>query len=110
MLNPLQLACLTHFGCGHDLTCTQAKQLRPKIMQQLLCEVQKPGGEITKIGGITKSRADWIKALESLLEFTYRICELAAESEGPFAMHCHPHVCGEDLACPPRRHYGRRMW
>jgi hypothetical protein len=111
MYNPLQLALLAKFGCNNgDLTCELAKQMRPKILQHLLCEALKPGGEIIKIGGVTKSRADYLKALESVLEMTYRVCELSAEAQGTFAMHCHPHVCGEDLACEPRRHYGRRMW
>lgn len=110
MFNPLQLALMHHFGCNGDLTCDLAKQMRPKIMQQILCEALKPGGEIIKIGGITKSRADYLKALESVLELTYRVCELSAESQGPFAMHCHPTQCGDELGCDPRRRYARRMW
>ena len=110
MFNPLQLALMTKFGCNNgDITCDLAKQMRPKIMQEILCQALKPGGEILKIGGITKSRAEWLKALESVLELTYRVCELAAEAQGPYAIHEHSHVCGQDL-CRDRRRYARRMW
>lgn len=111
MFNPLQLALMTKFGCNNgDLTCQLAKQMRPRIMQELLCEALKPGGEILQIGGITKSRAEWIKALESVLEATYWVCDLEAQAQGPYAIHEHSHVCGKDLCCDPRRRYARRMW
>jgi hypothetical protein len=111
VFNPLQLALMNKFGCTNgNMTCELAQQMQPQIMQLILCEITKPGGEITKIGGVTKSRAEWIKALQSVLKMTYEVCETAANSQGPFAMHCHPSQCGDELGCDPRRRYARHMW
>lgn len=115
-LNDFKNQCLVDLGCyeaRHMATmqpCEWARRNRMKLMQALMCEALKPGGEILEIGGITKSRAEYIKALEELVEFTYRICELAAKEQGPFMIHQTAGDCGEHHYCDPRRRYARRMW
>jgi hypothetical protein len=113
-MNAFQQACLKDLGCYYDehvlsfQACEVARRWRVAITERLMCEALLPDGDLLKIGQITKSRAEYMKALQDLVKWTYEICKLAGEEQGPAMFHVAAERCNPE---PCRRlGYGGRMW
>lgn len=102
-LTPYQTICLSD-TCGDEYwrecesmdICKCARRWRKKLLQKLMVEAMKPGGEIIQLGNMRKARWEYTKALQGLIDWTYLLCRRAAQEAGPMLIHNAPEPCSAE--------------